>query len=259
MKRKSILLTLIIAAALVGSCAKKSEEVATPTLEVEENNSILIAKHTWTGCGPCGGYGFTNFENLIASNPDEVHVAFKKGNVGPYNNNSIYNYMLAKFGIPGGTPKFHNNLNAELGVAQARQIQDEAGVILNANYEMEFTENDKIKLNTTTKFFQNTEGKYRLAPFLIVDNIEAAQSGHPDTPNTLHRKVVVDIARPIDIPSDYNGYLIASGAIKMGHTINLECEVERDPSWAKEDVSFALLMFKENPDGSLEFINAFSK
>ncbi|MFT6500472.1 MAG: hypothetical protein ACJASQ_000581 [Crocinitomicaceae bacterium] len=258
MKRKSIVL-MMIAAVLVGSCAKKSEEVATPTLEVEENNSILIAKHTWTGCGPCGGWGFTNFENLITSNPDEVHVAFKMGNVGPYNNNAIYDHILTAFEIPGGTPKFHNNLNASLGVALAGQMQDDAGVILNANYEMEFTDDNKIKLNTTTKFFQNTEGKYRLAPFLIVDNIEAPQSGHPDTPNTLHKKVVVDIARPYDIPFDYNGYLIASGEIKTGHTINLECEVDRDPSWAKEDVSFALLMFKENPDGSLVFVNAFSK
>ena len=259
MKKSSIILMMALAAFVFEGCKKKSTETVTPTLEVEESSQVLVAKHTWTGCGQCGGWGFTNFESNIDSYPDEVHVAFKKGNVGPYNNEAIYDHIQAAFDIPTGTPKFHNNLDATLNIPTAEQNLIDNGVILNANYEMTF-EGDKIKLNTTTKFFQNTVGKYYLAPFLVVDNIEASQQGHPDTPNTLHKKVVVDIAKPVgEAQSNYNGYLIASGDIKAGHTINLECEVDRDAAWLAEDVSFALMMFREKADGSLEFINVMSK
>ena len=251
---------MFIGALILGSCQKKSEEVATPTLEVAEHNSTLIAKHTWTGCGPCGGWGFDNFENAIENNPSEVHIAFKRGNIGGFANQAIYDHFQTAFEIPGATPTFHNNLNADINISTAQQAQAAAEVILNANYAMEF-EGDKIKLHTTTKFFQNTEGRYRITPLLIVDNIVAPQTGHPDTPNTLHKRVPVDVAVPIDgvTAASYDGYLIASGDIKEGYTVNLECEVDRDPSWANEDISFAILMFKENSDGSLEFVNAFTK
>ena len=99
----------LTALVLIG-CKKESTEQPTPGLEVEAKNSVLIAKHTWTGCGPCGGWGYTNFDNLINNNPDEVHVAFKRGNIGGYKNQQIYDFIKDTFNIEGGTPTFHNNL-----------------------------------------------------------------------------------------------------------------------------------------------------
>ena len=71
MKRNILFLSLLSIFALA-ACKKVSSEEPTPTLEVEESNSVLIAKHTWTGCGPCGGWGFDNFSNLITNNPEHV-------------------------------------------------------------------------------------------------------------------------------------------------------------------------------------------
>ncbi len=243
----------------LAACKKESTEEPTATLDVEEKNSVLIAKHTWTGCGPCGGWGFTTFNSLIQNNPDDVLVSFTKGNLGGYGNQAIYDFMQNTFGIPGATPTFHNNLDATLSVSQARDVMDTKGVVANSNYEMSF-EGSTIRLKTTTKFFQDVNGVFTLAPYLILDGIIANQSGHPDGANTEHHKVAVDIAKPTTVSqADFAGYVIADGSIKNGYTVNLECEVAADPSWDPNDVSFALMLLQSNGDGTYTLVNTFTK
>lgn len=258
MKRNLIFLSLL-SLFVLAACKKESTEEPTPTLEVEAKNAVLIAKHTWTGCGPCGGWGFDNFETLVQNNPDDVHIAFTRGNLGGYDNTAIYDFIQNTFGIPGATPTFHNNLNASLSVAQARTTMESTGVVANANYEMTI-EDGVIKLNTTTKFFQETEGTFKIAPYLILDGIIANQSGHPDGANTEHKKVAIDIAKPIGAAqSDYHGYTIAEGTVKNGYTVNLECEVAADPSWDPNNISFALMIIRDHGDGTYSLVNTFTK
>lgn len=258
MKRNLIFLSLLSVVALT-ACKKESTEEPTDTLEVAEKNAVIVGKHTWTGCGPCGGWGFDNFASLMDNYPDEVHIAFKRGNVGPYANNEIYEFFQNQFGIPGATPTFHNNLDASLSVSGAQTIMEERGVIANANYEMTIADG-KIILNTTTKFFQETEGTYRIAPYLLHDGLVANQTGHPDGANTVHKKVPIAIAVPLDVAdSDYLGYVIADGPIKNGYTVNLECEVDIDPTWDPNDLSFAVMIFREHGDGTFSLVNTMTK
>lgn len=243
----------------LAACKKVSSEEPTATLDVEEKNSVLIAKHTWTGCGPCGGWGFETFENLMVNNPDDVHVSFTLGNLGGYGNQAIYDFMQNTFGIPNATPTFHNNLDADLSVGQARTAMEEAGVIANANYEMKI-QDGVIKLNTTTKFFKDVNGVFMIAPYLVLDGIVANQSGHPDGANTVHHKVAIDIAKPTTVAqADFLGYKIAEGSIKNGYTVNLECEVDADPNWDPNNISFALMILQSNGDGTYKLINTFTK
>jgi len=258
MKRTLLLLPLLGVFALA-SCKKVSTEEPTETLTVEKKNSVLIAKHTWTGCGPCGGWGFNNFDNLMTNEPNEVHIAFKRGNVGPYDNNAIYDFFQDEFGIPGATPTFHNNLDAQLSVGQARTIMDGIGVVANANYEM-VRDGNTVKLNTTTQFFQDVEGTFTIAPYLILDNLIANQAGHPDGANTAHKKVPVDIAKPLGVAQpNYYGYTIAEGSVKNGYKVNLECEVAVDASIPTDDISFALMIFRNHGDGTYSLVNTFTK
>ena len=258
MKRNLIFLSLMSIFALA-ACKKVSTEEPTATLEVEEKNSVLIAKHTWTGCGPCGGWGFSTFETLTQNNPDEVLVSFTRGNLGGFGNQAIYDFIQNTFEIPNATPTFHNNLDATLNVNQAKDAMDADGVIANSNYEMTI-EDGTIKLKTTTKFFQDVTGVFTLAPYLILDGIVANQSGHPDGANTEHHRVAVDIAKPVTVgQADFIGYTIADGSIKSGYTVNLECEVAADPSWDPNDISFALMILQSNGDGTYKLINTFSK
>jgi len=258
MKRNILLLSLMSVFALA-ACKKESVEEPTATLDVEEKNSVLVAKHTWTGCGPCGGWGFDNFNSLISSTPEHVHIAFTMGNLGGYGNQAIYDFMQNTFEIPNATPTFHNNLDASLSVGEAEQLMEEQGVIANSNYEMKF-EGDKIILNTTTKFFKDITGVFTIAPYLVLDGIVAYQNGHPDGNSTEHKKVAIDIAKPTTVAqADFEGYTVADGQVKAGHTVNLEFEVDADASWDPNNVSFALMIFQSNGDGTFKLINTFSK
>ena len=257
--KKNILFVSILSIFVFSACKKVSTEQPTPTLDVEERNSVLIAKHTWTGCGPCGGWGWDQFQNLVDNNPDHVTVAFKRGNIGGYGNQAIYDFMQNMFGIPGATPTFHNNLDAGLSVGEAEQQMADDGVIANSNYEWRM-EGDKIVLTTTTKFFQDVTGVFNLAPYLVLDGIIANQSGHPDGANAEHKKVVIDIAKPTTVStSDLEGYTIADGTVKSGYTVNMEFEVDADASWDPNDVTFAMMIFQSNGDGTYKLINTFSK
>ncbi len=257
--KRNLLFLLLLSVIALSACKKVSTEEPTPTLDVEEKNSVLIAKHTWTGCGPCGGWGFTNFQSLMDNNPNDVHLAFKRGNVGGYDNQAIYDFFKSTFDIQGGTPTFHYNLDETSSVGNARDQMDAQGVIANANYEMTI-QGSKIILNTTTKFFKDASGTYRIAPYLVVDNLIANQAGHPDGANTAHKKVPVDVARPVGAAtSNYGGYIIADGSIKSGYAVNLECEVDIDPSWDPADISFALMIFQDLGGGSYSLVNTFTK
>lgn len=258
MKRTTLLLSLLSIFALT-ACKKESVEEITPTLDVEEKNAVLVAKHTWTGCVPCGGWGFETFDNLISNTPEHVHVAFTMGSLGGYGNQAIYDFMQNTFGIPNATPTFHNNLDASLSVAEAEQLMEEQGVIANSNYEMKIDGN-KITLNTTTKFFKDVNGVFTLAPYLVVDGIIANQSGHPDGANAEHKKVAVGIAKPTTVSqADFEGYTVADGQVKAGHTVNLEFEIDANPNWDPNNVSFALMIFQANGDGTFKLINTFTK
>jgi hypothetical protein len=257
--KKNILFLSLLSIFAFAACKKVSTEEPTPTLEVEERNSVLIAKHTWTGCGPCGGWGWDQFQNLMDNNPEHVLVAFKRGNVGGYGNQAIYDYFQNTFGIPGATPTFHYNLDASSSLSGEEQAMEAQGVIANSNYEWRM-EGDKIILNTTTKFFQDVIGEFSLAPYLILDGLIANQSGHPDGANTEHKKVAVGVATPTTVTtSDYSGYVVASGEIKAGYTVNLEFEIDADASWDPNNVSFACMIMKSNGDGTFKLINTFTK
>jgi len=257
--KKNILFLSLLSIVALGACKKESVEEPTPTLDVEEKNSVLIAKHTWTGCAPCGGWGFEQFHSLMDNNPEHVAVAFTKGNLGGYGNQAIYDYFQNAFEIPNATPTFHYNLDASSSLSGEEQAMEDQGVIANSNYEMKMA-GDKIILNTTTKFFQDDLGEFYLAPYLILDGIVANQLGHPDGANTEHKKVAVGIAKPTTVTnSDFEGYVVASGEIRAGYTVNLEFEIDADASWDPNNVSFALMIMKSNGDGSFDLINTFTK
>lgn len=167
---------LIIASLSLISCKKEtSEKPATATLEVEQKNMGVIAKRTATWCGPCGGYGFVAFDNLLTNFQDEaVFLAFKgsfyhlDGYQVSQEGQLLFDNINDHFNIAASTPHFFYNFspNSSSGMVSAH---NESDVVVNSNYEFEM-QSDKIKLKTTTKFFQEVEGDYYITPYLIVDN-----------------------------------------------------------------------------------------
>lgn len=241
------------------SCEKEElEGTSSNFLPVEQVNSSLIMKHTGTWCAPCGGWGFTTFQTQLDTYGDsEVLVSVVSGSLGGANNEVFFDAYADAFGI-SATPTFHSNFGQTTSGALIT-AHKEAAVVANANYEM-VIENGKIKVKTTTQFFQElSDEDFYLAPYIIVDNIVANQAGHPDGANAVHKKSLVDIAAPVGFEPSPFGYKIASGDIRNGYKVNLEFEANFLPTWDENDVSVALVISKRNSAGTPVFVNAFTK
>ena len=256
--KRIILSALIVVSTL--SCRKTTEStISENTLEVTESNMALIGKRTATWCNPCGDWGFPQFQFLkdVWGKDDVVYMAWKdafKTNKG----SELFDEVGPTFNLGGSVPTFFYNFIPNADDSVLTQHIDANYVIANSNYEMEIN-GDNIKLRTTTKFFTDVDGEYYIAPYLVVDNIVGYQNGHPDGNNTVHHKYVADIAKPTTLSSERNfGYKLTTNGASRGLTINLEFEVNKQPTWKNRDISFALIIFKKETWG-LQFINAFTK
>lgn len=256
---KKIILPALIALTLF-ACRKTSSMEETQSLDVAEKNMAAMGKVTATWCGPCGDWGFPKFAQWETDYSGKaVLMAFKDALIPGGRSEDLYSEIDDEFlmGITG-VPTFWANFKKTSDESTVINEHISSPVIVNSNYDMSVSGN-KVNLKTTTKFFQDTEGEYLLEPFMIVDGIVGYQNGHADGANTVHHKVVVDVAKPTTTSTVKNwGYKIGSGKIKAGHTVTLEFECDRDPSWNKSDISFGLIMVKEQGD-SLMFVNAFTK
>ncbi len=255
---KNIILVAFVTLA-VASCRKTSKmEESDNTLEVTETNMAVVGKRTATWCGPCGSSGFPRFESLKEQyKGDAVFMAWKDA-FTTTEGSTLFDEVGPKFNLGNSVPTFFYNFipNADDSVITKHLEADY--VEANSNYEMEVS-GQSVKLNTTTKFFANVEGTYYLAPYMIVDNIVGYQNGHPDGNNTVHHNYVARIAKPTTVSSVENfGYQLTTNGAERGFTINLEFTAKKEVSWNAKDISFGLVIYKQEPWG-LQFVNAFTK
>jgi hypothetical protein len=249
--KKISLLTIIFF--IFFSCKKQSKMIETPTLDVEEKNMGVVAKRTSVTCAGCGNYGFTKFaQKEIKYGGNAVYMAWKYGLT--QKGSDLFWAVGPKFNLGTTTPTFFYNFSE----GESITAHVNSPVIVNSNYDFSVS-GSTINLKTTTKFFQDANGEFLLAPYLIIDGIIHNQNGHPDGINTVHHKFVADIAKPITTNKEKNfGYKIASGRTKANLMVNLDFETTKDSSWNINQISFGLILYKKQND-SLIFVNAFTK
>lgn len=255
---KKIILPLFVALTLV-ACKKSSTAEETQSLDVAEQNMSVVAKRTATWCGPCGSSGFPAFAQMETDFEGKaVFMAWKDAFATP-KGSELFDEVGPLFDLGGSVPTFFTNFKKERASGTIVDAHNNSPVIANSNYSFSVSGN-KVNLKTTTKFFQDAEGDYLVAPYMIVDGIVGNQNGHADGANTVHHKYVAGVAKPVTSSTDENfGYQVAKNGAKAGHTVSLEFEATRDPSWNKNDISFGVIIFKQESADSLTFINAYTK
>jgi len=248
---------MIVIGALV-SCKKSSPSEETEgTLKVDEKNMSVVAKRTATWCGPCGDWGFTKFEGLEQEFSGKAVLMAWKDDFATPAGTDLFDAVGPQFSLGTGVPTFFNNFQDSDGDSLIKQ-HNEGFVTANSNYELD-VKGQSVTLKTTTKFFTDVEGVYYLAPYMIVDGIVGYQNGHPNSPNTEHHKYVAGIAKPVNVDDSENfGYQITSNGARMGQTVNLDFTMKRDVTWDANDISFGIVIFKQQSWG-LQFVNAFTK
>ena len=257
MKRLPLILALFLGLLFV-RCKKEIDGTESTFLFVEKKNSSLLFHYSSTTLDESGSNGFALFEsNLAAFDSTEVLGTITLGSVGGANNDTIYRSLEAKYGV-STLPYLQSNL-LEKELPEAMATHNYSTVIANASYELDLTTSGKIVVNTTTEFFESVVGEdYYLSAYIIVDSLVAPQAGHPDGNSAVHRKVVVDVARPNGGVPRYHGYKVATGNIDKGYRFNLSLEADRLPAWSDpRHISVALVITKRStPNGIPIFVNA---
>ncbi len=255
---KKIVLGLLVATVFV-ACRKTSPmEESENTLEVTEANMAVIGKRTATWCGPCGSWGFPQFESLKQTYKGKaLFMAWKDAFVSD-EGSELFREVGPEFNLGSSVPTFFYNFIADAHDSVITQHIESDYVVASANYDMEVS-GQNVSLKTTTKFFANVEGVYYIAPYMMVDNIVGYQNGHDDGNNTIHHNYVARIAKPTTVSSVKNfGYQLTTNGAERGYTVNLDFTAKKDVTWNTKDISFGLVIYKEEPWG-LQFVNAFTK
>lgn len=252
-------LIILISILLTTGCRKETKmTVSDNTLEVTESNMPVIGKRTATWCGPCGSWGFPQFESLKETYENKALFMAWKDAFTTTEGSTLFDEVGPKFNLGGSVPTFFYNFIPNADDSVIKQHIELDYVIANSNYDMEVS-GQNVLLKTTTKFFSNVEGVYYIAPYMIVDNIVGYQNGHADGNSTIHHNYVARIAKPTTVSTVKNfGYQLTTNGAERGYTINLEFTAKRDISWDTKDISFGLIIFKQESWG-LGFVNAFTK
>ncbi len=206
MKKITILSSLFLASTMFFIGCKKDEvknddsnsNNTASGLMVEKKNTSLVSKTTATWCGPCGAWGWTLFNDIISSNSDKaIYVGLYASNSASNKNDLFYQAsattLANEWGIKG-YPTFSTNgyntmrYSGSGGIYttlsknttdSAVNSHTNASVLANANNSFKI-EGNKVKVNITTKFFEDKAGEYYVATYLLEDkalNIQNGQTG----------------------------------------------------------------------------------
>lgn len=228
----------------------------TSAQEVMQEQRTLLTKKTATWCPHCGAWGWTLMKNIVQDNSEKAVLvgAHYSGDL----RSSAATELVSIFGGPGQPIFYANtaNLNVSSGNIDAKRTEVKNLVdnnfnqspLVNAGLEVKDNGVD-LDIKVKTEFFESTTGDYRVAVWVLENNVENAQSGQSGNPQ--HPFVLRTTANGV------TGDLFATGAITAGETSEMSFSVDVNPSWDMDNLSFAAVIWKDN-GGSYVFENVYS-
>lgn len=278
MRKINYLAVVVFATLLFLGCKKSEESTSEPApvnppvvagITVEEKNMSLVNKFTGSLCGPCGSWGWSMFEEIIANGGDDVC------NMGTYSQNFVAQnfittaatdmdkaYGAAK--MSSGYPSFSVNgvcqLDRTSGVNTTSEKQKCMNAIsthksatcqVNSGYEVTYDATKaNITVKTKVKFFKDMTGQYYVSAYIVEDKVLGTQSGK--TGIVEHH----DVLRG-SIGSTTFGTLITS-ATTTGSTFEHTFTGPVTAGWKTENFSIVTAIWKKNGT-KYEFVNAYRK
>jgi hypothetical protein len=238
---KKILLLLVVGA-FAASCSKEAKITETITIPQTQKTLLIYKGATW--CGPCGSSGKPVLRAMEAIGEDKVICLASQTNDGLNSpaGDLIGNNLMTRFsqnGIPhmfesgnGNTYNFYPNQGTATNNMNAIN-----GKSANVNaYVSASTTGSTIEVKAKTKFFAAGSGEYYLSVLVLEDNINKTQSG---SSNPEHDNVIRG-----------NGGSSAWGEKINSTTMDAEQEfsysIAIDPSWKKENLKIATVIWKKN-------------
>jgi len=219
--------------------------------DVPNENKGLITKITATWCGPCGGWGWDNFNDLITEyKGDHILTALYASSSSGFYNEGCQE-MADEIGF-GGYPNFAGNgLDVGTSSSAVNPIVDtfasDAPTVANVAYEVLQITKDSIFISTKTKFFENLDGSFKVIAFVIEDHPLYTQAGH--TGEVEHHMV----HQGNFSPTNGGPYVTTDGA-SAGEEITRNFSMAYNSEWDIEHLYIATTLWVEdenNPDDLL--------
>lgn len=229
---------------------------ASAQIEVTQEQRSLLAKYTATWCPNCGNWGWTFMEDIMEDNADKAVIlgAHYSGTL----QSGVVGDLLDNFNIQG-QPTFTIN-NAKVGAsnnniaAKRIEVKDQVDAkfqespVVNTGIAASITPENEILVQTRTLFFQETAGAYRLAIYVLEDNVEANQSGS-----------VSDNIHPRVVRASFNGTfgdIIEVGEIAANTEFTGSYTLPIDANWNMDNIRIAAIIWSDHGD-SYSFVNAY--
>ncbi len=264
---KYILLSFLGLGLALSSC-KKPEETVEPIVEPTPEPTYsahvqkqvpIVLKETGELCPPCGGWGWTNWETLINeyegdafmwSNYSDYFVSnsfFVNGEMDPAN--SVMNAFQANFPYGGSKPLIYVNgvkVVSSTGTDQVVKSRVEidasknttaSNVNLSIAYKMKW-QGDKLIVDAQAKLYNNMNGTYHMAVYIIEDKVKATQSGQTGT-------VEHHLAMRGSLQGGIWGYEFINGAATAGQTFEKSFQANIPSTYKKENITIGIIAWKK--------------
>ncbi|MBI1308100.1 MAG: Omp28-related outer membrane protein [Bacteroidetes bacterium] len=231
---------------------------------VSETNMSIINKMTATWCGPCGAWGWTLFEEIIAATEND---AVEMGTYGDKNSNyynatsqafktaqapsagwpafCVNGYNKTEYASNGGiyTTTTKTNVLTEVSRFKAAEC------VVSAGYRDTIIDG-KIKIDVKTKFFKDGEEAYNyyVGAYVIEDKVVGYQNSIGN--NASHHHVL----RSSMTGDNVWGVAVGNGKA-AGSEFDTSFEMAVDPSWNTENLEYAVIIWK-NIGPKYMFVNA---
>ena len=225
--------------------------------DVPEENHGMITKITASWCGPCGGWGWDGFLDLINIHSDD-HIC-----MALYGSNSSLFYtadidpIAQEIGY-GGFPNFSGN-GEDVGTAHASvggiiSGFESAPVAAGIAYEISDISEEEVVINLKAEFFEEMEGTYLVAGYFIEDHVIGYQNGQGDSAD--HHKVFRG-----SFTEEDNEYTITTEGADEGEIFIKTLKLALNPEWNLDHSEIAVVLWNEDATnvGNLIYVNGSKK
>jgi len=276
MKKIYLAAFVVVSAFALSSCTKDEKKTGQDdqgdvysSITVEEKNTALVTKHSGTACPPCGGWGWTAWEEIVATNTGKAHfvTAFDDNFVAKLFITDVAEDWANGLGV-SSWPTFCANYKIQtervgngIDVAKTKtNVSDEvnthvnAPVVANSAFVAKTSENI-MTVNVKTKFFNAADGDYYLAVYLVEDDVMGVQSGNPNYPNPVAHEFVMRQIRDengTNLPAF--GKMLSSGSVDAGTEFKSEVKLKLDSDWKSDKLHTYAVIWKK-VGAKYQFVN----
>ena len=230
--------------------------------QVSETHMALVNPKTATWCTPCGEWGIESTAIMVDENLDkavfiELHNSDLLSN--PFNDEILENYPLTLYTpawyVNGVDRTFHEDLG-QIPTYTENNVQNDVDStydvppLANTNFTFSIS-GDMLTVNTETKFFQNGDGEYYLAIYVVEDDVDEEQDGAAAS-----YRHDFTLRSGMTSTNTY-GEMINDAPVTSGTEFTDTYTLELDAEWQQPKIWLAAVIWEKIGD-AYSYINAYT-